>query len=475
MLKKLKKAFTIVELVIVIAVIAILAAVLIPTFINVVNKANESSDISAVRNMNTYLAIEDATKGNLTTHDVFETLSENGMDGKNYTPLYSGRYYFYDQNENRIVYTDGDYNVIYPEGMEKGTHQWYSLNGNINTSSATIVLPTSTPSAGDTTTFSISSAADFVKAAEYVTEYNSAFTKSGSTYATIKIEINADIDLMGADVNFASESLSNKASVEIDGNSHTLSGLYTSDGHAHLGKGSMGTAATYGAALFNSVRNLTVKNITVINSTVGDYSVSQAAIFAGKVSGTATFENVTVKNSTVYGNRKNGILLGYSLGTVSLTNVTLEGNSVYTLEGESGVLIGVATCKSNDKFFTVSNLKMENNNIAFAESAVTFKVEGTSVTAGGLTFKTLPLNNEFAYKWNTDVTTVVYTEGRLGLAAVCFIGNHPNYLMDSPYDYSTSTIAVNGKNIKVKIACAVNSVDELTSEIKVSDYYSTNS
>lgn len=43
MLKKMKKAFTITELVIVIAVIAILAAVLIPTFTTVVNKANESA------------------------------------------------------------------------------------------------------------------------------------------------------------------------------------------------------------------------------------------------------------------------------------------------------------------------------------------------------------------------------------------------------------------------------------------------
>ena len=37
MIKKLRKAFTITELVIVIAVIAILAAVLIPTFTHVVN------------------------------------------------------------------------------------------------------------------------------------------------------------------------------------------------------------------------------------------------------------------------------------------------------------------------------------------------------------------------------------------------------------------------------------------------------
>ncbi len=43
MTMKLKKGFTIIELVIVIAVIAILAGVLIPTFSNVVAKANKSA------------------------------------------------------------------------------------------------------------------------------------------------------------------------------------------------------------------------------------------------------------------------------------------------------------------------------------------------------------------------------------------------------------------------------------------------
>lgn len=50
MIKKLKKAFTITELVIVIAVIAILAAVLIPTFSNVIQRANESASMQNCHN-----------------------------------------------------------------------------------------------------------------------------------------------------------------------------------------------------------------------------------------------------------------------------------------------------------------------------------------------------------------------------------------------------------------------------------------
>lgn len=50
MMKRLKKAFTITELVIVIAVIAILAAVLIPTFSHVVSNANQSAAMQNCHN-----------------------------------------------------------------------------------------------------------------------------------------------------------------------------------------------------------------------------------------------------------------------------------------------------------------------------------------------------------------------------------------------------------------------------------------
>lgn len=67
MLKKLKKAFTITELVIVIAVIAILAAVLIPTFANVIENANQSAALQTSSNaLRDYqaIALEDDNSDN---------------------------------------------------------------------------------------------------------------------------------------------------------------------------------------------------------------------------------------------------------------------------------------------------------------------------------------------------------------------------------------------------------------------------
>lgn len=63
MKKKLKKGFTLVELVIVIAVIAILSAVLIPTFGNVISNANEAAAKSEVSNAITQYTSNQASNG----------------------------------------------------------------------------------------------------------------------------------------------------------------------------------------------------------------------------------------------------------------------------------------------------------------------------------------------------------------------------------------------------------------------------
>lgn len=78
---RIKKAFTIIELVIVIAVIGILAAILIPTFVNLTSKANESADASLVRTLNTTLSfavLDDEDTPNITFKDVLYDLNKYG-------------------------------------------------------------------------------------------------------------------------------------------------------------------------------------------------------------------------------------------------------------------------------------------------------------------------------------------------------------------------------------------------------------
>ena len=376
------------ELVIVIAVIAVLAAVLIPTFANIVNRANESSDIQAVRNMNTALAVEDALGEDLDIHQVYEVLAENGINAENYTPLYSDRFFFYDGASNRVVYAEyvnGTYNVIFPEGM-KQNESWQSLNGQINTDEATIDLPETVTKDG-ANEFEVSSAADFIKLADFISENENNLSNT----TNITIELTSDINLMGADVNFGGGSPSVTLTSNESGVVRTISGLYVSAEHAQLAHDSDGNySSDYGNSMFTVVYDLTVKDIAVDNATIGSYVNSQAAVFAGRINHEASFTNVTVTNSSIYGTKKCGVLFGFMQNTSKLTlsNVTLEDNTVTVSQGEAGILggcIAMTNWYSDNKVNTsfieadVDTIELTNNTVALAAGVRTVNVTEQSV------------------------------------------------------------------------------------------------
>ena len=108
MAKKLKRAFTITELVIVIAVVAILAAVLIPTFSNIINKAEESADTQLVKNLNTILASEQTVSQEAapTMSKALEQAQEGGYTVDKLTPTSDGDI-LWEQDSNRFVLVSG--------------------------------------------------------------------------------------------------------------------------------------------------------------------------------------------------------------------------------------------------------------------------------------------------------------------------------------------------------------------------------
>ena len=107
MIKRLKKAFTITELVIVIAVIAILAAVLIPTFSNVIERANQSAALQTCTNaLKDYqaLAIDEETG---VADDMDGIVFVN--DGYAYVYLNSQLHYIGETKD--LMYISTDYEV----------------------------------------------------------------------------------------------------------------------------------------------------------------------------------------------------------------------------------------------------------------------------------------------------------------------------------------------------------------------------
>ena len=352
MKKSNRKGFTIVELVIVIAVIAILAAVLIPTFSNLIKKANESSDVQAVRQMNTFLAADGAVTPT-TPGRLLDVLKEGGFDAENYKPLVADRAFFWDRSLNQILYVDtttGE--VLFPKKVEANQATWYSLNGSTTLFGQTVSENLLLEAPAKTQEFAVSNGADFIKVAEFVRNNKDFYTSlekdptgTKGTEGTITIVLSGDINLQGADINFTQDETTGLNVVfksDVEGTKRTISGLYISDQHTTTGSDADGNAASnYGHSLFNYINDLTVSDIAIEYSVIGGYSASQAGFFAGQVSGDASFTNVSVTYSDIQGLKKVGVLCGYTHGKVTFNNVVIDNCTVSSAQGEAGVVIGV--------------------------------------------------------------------------------------------------------------------------------------
>ena len=107
--KKLRKAFTLVELVVVIAIIAILSTVSVVTYFGITNSAKKSVDDQTITQWNQLLLLEEEL-GNKseTPQEALDIILENGWDVAKLTPTYEGNEILWDQEENRFLILDKD-------------------------------------------------------------------------------------------------------------------------------------------------------------------------------------------------------------------------------------------------------------------------------------------------------------------------------------------------------------------------------
>ena len=114
--KKIRKGFTLVELLVVIAILAILAAVSVVGYLSFTDKAKESNDISLTAQMNTVLEANEALEGKAKTmSEALAVLEENGLVVEKLTPTSKGYSYVYDAAEGRGSDGRAGYAVpIYP-------------------------------------------------------------------------------------------------------------------------------------------------------------------------------------------------------------------------------------------------------------------------------------------------------------------------------------------------------------------------
>ena len=354
-----KKGFTIVELVIVIAVIAILAAVLIPNISRLVKKANESSDIQAVRNMNTFLAAEGATGDVNSILDVYDIFADSGYNVDSYSPLYSGRHFYYDKQYNQILYVETKTNkVLFPEERKNEdivtlrdtkSHDLFSLSMEVPGEKAPSGY--TKPDNNGKITATIKDAKEY---AFIIKEYN-----KNASAQELELTINGTIDMMGAQclIEKAKGNITIQAATEANGKAvikNATSNTFVTTSSDNLDKlpASYNSSALIGdAAGFN----VTITGITFENLHVKAVSASGCALLVGNATApsnaadrgkTVTIKNVTIKNSSVIGHRNVGAFVGQASNVKFVGNVSLENVDVKTVGGRSALLVGLAdgTC-----------------------------------------------------------------------------------------------------------------------------------
>lgn len=121
MIKKIRKGFTLIELVVVIAVIAILAAVSIVSYLSITKKAKESNDHMMIDQIN--LSVESTSIPNrkATVHEMLEDLKENaGFGVEKIKPELEGTEFVYSYSMNKFAYWKGD-KVAYPKDVAESS------------------------------------------------------------------------------------------------------------------------------------------------------------------------------------------------------------------------------------------------------------------------------------------------------------------------------------------------------------------
>ena len=125
MKKKIKKAFTLVELLVVIAILAILATVSIVGYNSFTKKAKVSNDTTLVAQLNTLLKADEMVNGKANTPtDALKITSEAGYDVEKLTPTTNDYEIIWNQAVNQFALLDEKDAVVYGEKNADEYKNW---------------------------------------------------------------------------------------------------------------------------------------------------------------------------------------------------------------------------------------------------------------------------------------------------------------------------------------------------------------
>ena len=138
MKKKIKKAFTLVELLVVIAILAILATVSIVGYNSFTKKAKVSNDTVLVKQMNDVLFANQQTDDkNNTMTEALEDVFGAGYDVEKLTPTTTNYNIVWDSENDQMVLLDDSKNVVYPTEKVTSKDKMFLITKTANDFTAT--------------------------------------------------------------------------------------------------------------------------------------------------------------------------------------------------------------------------------------------------------------------------------------------------------------------------------------------------
>lgn len=374
-MKRTRKGFTLVELLVVIAIVAILATVAIIGYTSFVKKAEKNADQQAVTQMNSLLQADEIEKPTDIFH-LFELFEEAGLDAEDYHPLSKDTRFYWDSDKNRILYTDANDVVIFPEDYQgetyvEGTSNWFSLTLEI----APVTVATSADGK-----YTVTSAGQVAYLFEQISQ--------GNMTGNVEITVNGMLDMKGADVGVvvpAGTTLTIKGADNASGikNLATVTAGMRGDGVTE------GHSTNYNYGFIRHVgtgEKVILENLVFENIYVKDTNGSGVGLLIGNLEGgTAVMTNVTIKNSTVIGHRNTGALVGRGMGSLTLNGtIALENVQVKTVGGRSGLLMGT---NQEHTFIAGENLAITITNSSYGiysceQNTGTYTLNGTAHNLG---------------------------------------------------------------------------------------------
>lgn len=129
--KKIRKGFTLIELVVVIAVIAILSAVSIVSYVSITNKAKQSNDQQKVDQVNLSLASLEVSGKPKTMYEAVKAVEDDGFKPENFKAEAKNYRFAYAMEENRFVIVEKESKVVYPKdftNLTKSANLWLLEN-----------------------------------------------------------------------------------------------------------------------------------------------------------------------------------------------------------------------------------------------------------------------------------------------------------------------------------------------------------